>query len=77
VDVGFQSLVGDNAQVTYTTAKVALGPFTTPDDAYASTYYSALAYLNAGVTTISNQTQCEVADPSSRASMVMPASAAT
>ena len=51
----FKGLVGDNATVSYTGAKVALGPYTTPADAYASTYYSALAYLNAGVTTICNQ----------------------
>jgi len=51
----FKGLVGDNAVVAYTPAKVALGPYTTPDDAYAATYFSSLAFLNAGITTVSNQ----------------------
>lgn len=53
--VVFKGLVGDNPQVTYNTAKAALGPYTTDEDAYAAAYYSSLAFLNAGVTTVGNQ----------------------
>lgn len=53
--VVFKGLVGDNAQVTYNTAKAALGPHTTAEDAYIAAYYSSLAFLNGGVTTVGNQ----------------------